>query len=253
MNPADLSDVSTSTLVRLRGAILGGQLRTPVDASGLIAFGIRNQVGVIAHALAGHRSAACIAVLDVTLAERADRKPAPELVWTGPEASSATARDTAVVLRSLFESARESVILAGYSFSHAHEVLEPLYRSMRDHGCRASFFVNVQQIEHGDPAEHLRGELENFVHHNWPFGDPMPRIYYDKRALTRGPPWCSLHAKCVTVDGLQAFISSANFTQRGQDRNIEAGVLIRDANFASHLASQWMGLVDAGMVGEWRG
>jgi phosphatidylserine/phosphatidylglycerophosphate/cardiolipin synthase-like enzyme len=53
------------------------------------------------------------------------------------------------------------------------------------------------------------------------------------------------------VDGLQAFISSANFTQRGQDRNIEAGVLIRDANFASHLASQWMGLVDAGMVREY--
>jgi phosphatidylserine/phosphatidylglycerophosphate/cardiolipin synthase-like enzyme len=47
-------------------------------------------------------------------------------------------------------------------------------------------------------------------------------------------------------------VSSANFTERGQDRNIEVGVLIEDPSFASYLAGQWLGLVDAGIVGEWR-
>jgi phosphatidylserine/phosphatidylglycerophosphate/cardiolipin synthase-like enzyme len=43
-----------------------------------------------------------------------------------------------------------------------------------------------------------------------------------------------------------------NFTERGQERNIETGVLIDDSNFASHLASQWLGLIEAGAVGEGR-
>jgi phosphatidylserine/phosphatidylglycerophosphate/cardiolipin synthase-like enzyme len=51
------------------------------------------------------------------------------------------------------------------------------------------------------------------------------RFFYDKRSLLPGPPWCSLHAKCAVVDGARSFISSANFTQRGQERNIEVGVL----------------------------
>ena len=54
-------------------------------------------------------------------------------------------------------------------------------------------------------------------------------MYYDRRALVPGPPYASLHAKCVVVDGAQTFISSANFTQRAQERNIEVGVLIEDA------------------------
>ncbi len=43
---------------------------------------------------------------------------------------------------------------------------------------------------------------------------------------------------CVVVDGARAFDSSANFTQRGQERNIEVGVLIADPSFASYLAGQ---------------
>jgi phosphatidylserine/phosphatidylglycerophosphate/cardiolipin synthase-like enzyme len=55
----------------------------------------------------------------------------------------------------------------------------------------------------------------------------------------------------VVVDGAKAFVSSANFTQRGQERNIEVGVLIEDASFANYLAGQWLGLIDAGMAGEY--
>ena len=74
-----------------------------------------------------------------------------------------------------------------------------------------------------------------------------------RRALTPGPPYCSMHAKCVAVDRRWAFISSANFTQRGQERNIEAGVLIDDAEFAEHLTMQWLGLIESEAVVEWEG
>jgi phosphatidylserine/phosphatidylglycerophosphate/cardiolipin synthase-like enzyme len=251
---ASLKSVSTTVLAELREAIASGLLRTPVDRASLVGFGIRHQLDAIEHALAGHKTAACLAVLDVTLAEREDRRPAPELVWTGPEAPAGAARDTAVVLRSLFEGARESVLLAGYSFDHAEDVLAPLFGAMRDHGVSALFFVDIPQIErHAEAGEHLARFFARFVGENWPFGEPRPRLYYDKRALRPGPPWCSLHAKCVVVDGARAFVSSANFTQRGQERNIEVGVLIEDASLASFLAGQWLGLIDAGMVGEYVG
>lgn len=249
---ASLKNVSTTVLLELREAIAAGLLRTPVDRASLVGFGIRHQLDAIEHALAGHKTAACLAVLDVALAEREDRRPTPELVWTGPEAPVGTARDTAVVLQSLFEGARESVLLAGYSFDHAEDVLAPLYGAMRDHDVSGRFFVDMPQIErHADADAHVTRFFKKFVDENWPFGEPRPRLYYDKRAIKPGPPWCSLHAKCVVIDGAKAFVSSANFTQRGQERNIEVGVLIEDASFASYLAGQWLGLIDAGMVGEY--
>ena len=89
-----------------------------------------------------------------------------------------------------------------------------------------------------------------FLRTAWPFGDPTPRIYFDKRTLTTGPPWSSLHAKCVVVDGERAFLSSANFSVRAQEHNIEAGVLLHDPAFALHLARQWLGLIEADLVVE---
>jgi phosphatidylserine/phosphatidylglycerophosphate/cardiolipin synthase-like enzyme len=251
---ATLKDVSTSAIERLRTAIATGQLRTPVDRASLLGCGVRHQLDAIEKVLSGHKTAACLAILDVTLAEREERKPTPELVWTGPEEPGGTARDTAVVLRALFEGARESVILAGYSFDHAAAVLAPLHRSMRDHAVRASFFVNIPQVggPQQDEEEYLARQFDAFKQANWPFGSPLPRLYYDRRALRPGPPYCSLHAKCVVVDGARAFVSSANFTQRGQERNIEVGVLVEDPSFASYLAGQWLGLIDAGIAGEYR-
>jgi phosphatidylserine/phosphatidylglycerophosphate/cardiolipin synthase-like enzyme len=249
-----LKDVSTSAIERLRDAIAAGQLSTPVDRASLLGAGIRHQLDAIEGVLAGHRSAACLAILDVALAEREDRKPTPELVWTGPDEPGGAARDTAVVLRELFEGARESVILAGYSFDHTAAILASLHRSMKDHAVQASFFVNIPQIDRGttEGDGHLALHLGRFLDANWPFGAPLPRLYYDSRALLPGPPYCSLHAKCVVVDGARAFVSSANFTQRGQERNIEVGVLIADPSFASYLAGQWISLIDAGVAREYR-
>lgn len=249
---ATLKQVSTTVLEQLRDAVASGTLKPPLDRAALVGFGVRHQLEAIEQALTGHRSAACLAVLDVVLAEREDRKPTPELVWTGPEASSGTARDTAVALRELFEGARESVILGGYSFKYARDVLAPLYRSMRDHAVDARFFVHVPQVEtRSAPDDHLDAHLGSFLVESWPFGAPRPRIYYDKRALVPGPPYSSLHAKCVVVDGARAFVSSANFTRRAQEQNIEVGVLIDDASFATFLAGQWLGLIEAGIVGEY--
>jgi phosphatidylserine/phosphatidylglycerophosphate/cardiolipin synthase-like enzyme len=74
--------------------------------------------------------------------------------------------------------------------------------------------------------------------------------YYDPRsAETFGV--ASLHAKCLVVDHEQTLITSANFTERGQERNIEVGVLIRDKGFANALERQWFNLIRAKAVVRW--
>jgi phosphatidylserine/phosphatidylglycerophosphate/cardiolipin synthase-like enzyme len=57
-----------------------------------------------------------------------------------------------------------------------------------------------------------------------------------------------LHAKCVVVDKQVAFVSSANFTEAAQVRNIEAGALVRSARFASRLAHHFEALAAAGVL-----
>lgn len=82
---------------------------------------------------------------------------------------------------------------------------------------------------------------------NWPGEDPVPTIYYDPRTVAPGSK-INLHAKCIVVDGVWSLVGSANFTYNAHARNIEVGVLIEDAAFATALASQWRGLVDSKLV-----
>ncbi len=248
---SSLAEVSTSAIERLRVAVESRRLETPLTRSSLSAFGIRNQLDALVNALSGHSRLACLAILDVTLTERAHHKrPAPQLVWTGPEGHGATARDTAVVLRELFESAREHVILGGYSFKQAHKVLAPLHATMKAHAVRATFFVDITQpkVATDPPERHAEQALGTFMQENWPFGPPLPSLYYDKRAIVAPRPYSILHAKCVVVDSKRAFVSSANFTMQGQERNIEVGVLLDDPRFSGHLARQWLALIEGGLV-----
>lgn len=255
MSPgATLSRLGTTVLRKLREEFASKAMDLPITEAKLVARGFGALAGPIHSALAGHSRNACLLVLDALLAERASQRPPPELVWTGPEAPRATARDTAVLLRSLFERARESVILAGYSFTHAHEVLKPLADNMKQRDLEVLFFVHVDQPKPGtDPEAWVESQLRTFLETNWPFSDPKPTLYYDNRALRPGPPWSSLHAKCVVIDHKTAFLSSANFTHQGQEKNIEAGILLEDPDFAAHLAAQWRSLITARLVDAFAG
>lgn len=250
---ADLSEVATSTLERLREAITCGRLETPITRAVLLGQGVHHQLEALESAFSGHTARACLTVLDAVLAERsAHSAPPPELVWTGPERAHATARDTAVVLRALFESAQRQVILAGYDFTHGESLLEPLWHAMRDRAVDVRFFVHFQQADAQapDPIAYAEDAVGALISQVWRFGDPRPRVYYDLRALAPYPKF-NMHAKCVVVDGERALITSANFTRRAQEHNLECGVLLENAGFAHHLARQWLGLIEAGLVRQW--
>ncbi len=252
-DPQSIANVPTSTLSGLLSALDTGHLGTPVTREALAAYCAKPQVALLYAVLGGHSRPACLTIVRSVLEERArNARPRPELVWTGPEGVQAHARDTAVVLRELFESARRRVVLAGYSFTNAESMLRPLQEVMVAHGVEAHFFVNVPQPEHAPADEETYGQqqLAAFLRSNWPFNSPPPALYCDRRALRpgKGAEYCSLHAKCVAVDSQRAFVSSANFTLRAHDRNIETGVLLDDPHFAQQLDRQWMSLVEGGFV-----
>lgn len=249
----NLVDVSSAVLETIRAQLVTEMLAAPITQCGLTGIGLRDQQELIEQAFAGLTLPACLAAIDLVLSERARRALAPELVWTGPEGPRLVARDTSVVLRALFEGAEKSVIVAGYRFDHPEEVLAPLYAVMKARGVSTRIFIDIDQITNSSTAcsAHLSEHCGRFLRENWPFGVPAPRLFYDIRAIAPPPPHCSMHAKCVVVDGKRAFVSSANFTDRGQERNIEVGVLIEDPRFATQLAKQWDGLVQSGLVREY--
>jgi phosphatidylserine/phosphatidylglycerophosphate/cardiolipin synthase-like enzyme len=174
-----------------------------------------------------------------------------ELVWSGPEGFGAGTRDTSVVVRELFRNACDFVLVAGFAVAQGKHIFEALAERMEAHPkLVVQMFLNVGRSLHdGRPdGEIVREFVAKFCSHEWPWAR-RPIVFYDPRALTLGPgPRASLHAKCVVVDELHALVTSANFTEAAQERNIEAGVLVRDPTFARSLRSQFEALVDRGAL-----
>src|SRR5690606_37988214 len=195
--------------------------------------------------------AGVLAVLRATIAEREhQRTPRLELVWTGPIGPHGTVRDTAVVVRQLFARARRSVLIGGFRFDAGADLFAPLHEAMVDHGVKATVFLDIEGVADtvaGGPAYAAKRIAEVYAK-NWPFDGPRPEGYYDPRTAVPGPPWVSLHAKCVVVDERWSFVTSANFTDRGQTRNIELGVLIEDPAFAEQIVTHWRALMNTGYL-----
>lgn len=250
---AGLSDVPLSELRAVRRAVEDGRLGLPIQEFALVSAGVpQRRCRALGRALAGLDAAGARAALDLVIAERVHRPPPRlQLVWTGPEAKGTSARDTSIVVRQLFESAQHSVIIGGFRFDQGASLFRPLHSGMQ-RGMSVTIFVDIEgHAPHPAGAEALaNASIRKFLSENWPFGPPYPAVYYDPQSAVAGPPWVSLHAKCVVVDDARAFITSANFTDRGQTRNLEVGVLIEDRTFAERLAGQWRALVARGLVRE---
>jgi phosphatidylserine/phosphatidylglycerophosphate/cardiolipin synthase-like enzyme len=245
-----LSRVPLSALERLAAEVDAHRLACPIREVELRAAGFGAMAGHLAAGLERLERDAVLAALRLVIAERQQHQgPKLTLVWTGPEARASVARDTAHVVRSLFAGARRSVIVGGYAFDDP-SLLAPLHTAMAVHRFRARLFLDVRgEAETEAGAEAIaREHVERFFRKVWPFGRPHPEVYYDPRTPRRGPPWASLHAKCVVVDDERALVTSANFTGRGTGRNIEVGVLVEGATFAEELAAQWRQLITAGLV-----
>jgi phosphatidylserine/phosphatidylglycerophosphate/cardiolipin synthase-like enzyme len=139
----------------------------------------------------------------------------------------------------------------GYAVYGGERIFEPLAERMRvNPGLKVTFCLDIAR-KIGDTSldsEVVRRFGHEFRERHWPW-ELLPELYYDPRALmTSSEGRASLHAKCVVVDRKAALITSANFTEAAQYRNIELGLLVRHAPIAERIAGYFEGLRWSGML-----
>lgn len=248
--------VSAATLRTLAAAMRSGQLRKP-----LTAFKVSTVCTCPAVLAADLQqlsdegiSEAHLALLLETAAEVSEARlvqaAATELVWTGPESTVSHSRDTAVVVGELFASANRSVLVSSFAIQQGQQVFAPLAArldTLPELSVRLFLHVGRGWRDTREDSELLR-EFAESLGSQWP-GTRRPAVFYDPRTLSTDPAVrASWHAKCVLVDDEVAFVTSANFTEWAQQRNVEAGVLVRSRHFTCQLRAQFDVLVQTKAV-----
>jgi phosphatidylserine/phosphatidylglycerophosphate/cardiolipin synthase-like enzyme len=254
--PLAVRDVSAATLRALAAAFRNGQLTSPTTA-----FAVRTIAPcpsaladdlqrLSAEGLSGRHLATLLTLAADAVEARMMRETAAELVWSGPESLHARTRDTLVVLDELFSSAERSVFVSTYVVHQPERVFATLAARLDAvPSLAAKLFVNIERRIGDTRLENLLlADYARALGEKWP-GKRRPEVYFDPRGLsTDEDVRASWHAKCVLVDKEVAFVTSANFTEWAQHRNVEAGALIRSRQFASQLSTQLEDLIRSSSV-----
>jgi hypothetical protein len=172
-------------------------------------------------------------------------------VWSGPEGPGARHRDTAVVVRELFNAAHEEVLLVGFAFKQGEDVLSVLHdRMVAVPGLKVTCCLNIpcQAPEVPDHDAVVKAFMADFWSNQWPWQPRIP-VYYDPRALAPEKfSRAAMHAKVLVIDRRRVLVTSANFTGQGQHRNIEAGLLVEDEGLARQVCGEFEGLIRGGVL-----
>ncbi len=168
-----------------------------------------------------------------------------DVVISGPDMGG-SARDTGVVIRQLFRKAQQRVLAVGFAVHQGRSVFKALAdRLDQDPSFQATLCIDVRRT-HGSTSrdqEIVRRFANGFVREEWP-GSRLPTVYYDPRSLRpTGSATSALHAKCVVIDGKEALVTSANFTEAAQQRNIELGLTVRSGVIAHRIEEHFRSLI----------
>lgn len=260
MMTSDFAKLPDCDLRSIAAALRSGRLAAPYTALALQRIVSAHVAEATAEQLRrlheqGFSPAQINAVVDLLLHDRSQRPAAEDLiqlVTTGPEAGGTANRDTAVVVRELFATAEESVLVAGYAVYQGHRVFRALADRMQARptlDVRMYLDVRRPPGDTSSVAEVVMRFADRFRQYDWPKDRPLPAVYYFPLSLEDSPEKrAALHAKCVVVDSEAVFVSSANFTEAAQERNIEVGLLIRSAPLAQRIVQQFNSLAAEGLL-----
>ena len=253
MNP--LLDLPSHLRTRLASALESGLLATPCSAASLRSvLGLGERVEEVVGALldlerigiSGPATAAWIRGVEAATSQALR----PDLVWSGPEVPGLHARDTRRVYEELLGSAERSVLASTYAFFDGPKAFHVLARRMDEKtDLRVALLLNIQRKRGDTTAAHhlVRKFADRFWTADWP-GSSRPNVFYDPRALEMDGPAGVLHAKAVVVDEEVVFVTSANLTEAALDRNIEVGLLVRDAALAASVSSHFRVLIERNVL-----
>ena len=227
----DFDGVSAGTLRRVASAFRSGQLGADLSFFSLGRYfdGPAEAASRIVSLCVDGIAPRHLALLLEACAEAAEIRSSStsaELVWTGPEAGPAHSRDTLVVLEELFAAAERSVVVSTFVVQQAATVFAPLAKRMDAVPMLSvRIFLHVARgVANTSADSELLRQFSDRLGREWT-AVRRPEIYYDPRGLQQdGDLRANWHAKCVIVDDERSFVTSANFTEWAQQRNVEAGV-----------------------------
>ena len=251
---AALLALPASTLTELGRAVSHGTLRHGHSPQALLPF-VGDRAQTIHQALRlladsgfiNATSGLLCEGLGSALFERDAAERSVQLVLSGPEVVGTPVMDTRTTVLSLFEEAREEVLITSYVFHEAAQFFAVLAeKADTNPSFRVTFLVDLTHRR--DPTNQplaliAQSFAADFRKHHWP-GQRQPEIWHDPRQFEQAQSGGGvLHAKTVVIDRKVAFITSANFTGAAQSRNIEAGVLLRQPRTAARLHAYFSGLI----------
>ncbi len=135
------------------------------------------------------------------------------------------------------------------AFYRGAEIFKPLASRMAGHAnLEVRIVVNVHP-KRGRPAVTIIGEFAaEFFQTCWPF-HPLPEVYYDPDSLEDPRSGnASVHAKLIVVDRRWVYLGSANFTRAAFQRNLEAGIRVRDGRLGEVLVTYFDRLIQDGQL-----
>lgn len=161
-----------------------------------------------------------------------------EAVWSGPHTHQIPVRDTAQVLVDLITSATGELLLMTYSAKPYPPVLEALSAAVA-RGVTVNLVVETLQgagsaLAGAEPAAAFTSVRGLGLWH-WP-------------VTRRGEAGGKMHAKIAIADRRSLLVSSANLTQSGVTRNIEAGLLIHGGTAPQRAAEHIAELMATGVL-----
>ena len=238
---------------RLRGALDTGALRLPSRAMSLQATAGINEDGeavcvalnaLHARGLDGPAIAAWFEAIEQVEA----RHRRPDLVWSGPQVPGVPTRDTRTVVDELIRGAERSLWISSFVYFDGPRAFATLAERMdAAPSLQVRLLLNVERPYGNTSASDAL--VARFAHRfwteDWP-GKRRPEVYYAPNALEPGENRGVLHAKVVIADEEAVLVTSANLTEAAFDRNVEAGLLVRDRVVARSAVRQLVGLIERG-------
>ncbi|MDE0164742.1 MAG: DISARM system phospholipase D-like protein DrmC [Bryobacterales bacterium] len=253
-----LSELERDDLIRLAELLEAGLLKPPLGP-----LTLRNQVAVSQvepitrwfedlsrYELTSEQMALVLRAFTAGSSTGSKAAASVEIVVSGPDATL-MARNTSVVIRQMFEKARQRVLAVGFAIHQGKSVFQALARRLDGQGLLDVILcidVRRQRDDSSIDSHVVRRFAENFIDKEWP-GTRLPRVYYDPRSLApAAQAYSAMHAKCVVIDGLEALVTSANFTEAAQERNIELGLLVDSSGIAHRIEEHFMSLIRNGYL-----
>jgi phosphatidylserine/phosphatidylglycerophosphate/cardiolipin synthase-like enzyme len=164
-----------------------------------------------------------------------------EFVWTGPIPEGSCFRRTDQALLEVIQGAQQTLTVVSFAIYKIPEILTALQKAV-SRGVNLTLIFEMPEESDGKVAYNTLFSIDSALLKRsklliWP---------KNKRPVSTDGKMGSLHAKFAIADDQKIFISSANLTNYAMTLNMEMGILVHSANFASEVSEHIHRLISSG-------